>query len=343
MIVRTTSPRGQYIRFRPGTEYPALAIAQPSDIINALRFESDAWAEVTLGEVTGFMLRSYLREITEVIAPMGHALVGIDAPAPRWAYVDGVNYGLIKTSRIEAVKLMCADDMDGEIVDHLRADGAIFVMTRVYAQITSAQSGAEVMSEFVQQITRLYQAGVRYFEIGNEPNLFNGAMGSLEGMGVAWRDGYEFADWWLSAAQYLRSRFPEILLGFSAMSPGWAIPGFRYDPDRFMREADAAVQSADWIAEHVYWLDDNVSGALAEVEAFVRRFPYKEVLVTEFGNASSHISMEWKAHQYIDFYQRATLLPKNLGALICFTLDGKDFPIWQWRGTRMAEIVGARA
>jgi hypothetical protein len=343
MIVQTTSLRGQNIRSGPGLEFTAIGALYPSVVANVVALTNDAWAEVLHGEIRGFMMRSFLREVTEVVASMGHALVGIDAPAPKWAYVDGVNYELIKTARIEAVKIYCADDVDGGIVDRFRWDGVQFVMARIYAQITSAQTGAEVMSEFIQQVTRLYQAGVRYFEVGNEPNLYNGAMGSLEGMGIAWQNGYEFADWWLSAAHYLRARFPEILLGFSAMSPGQAIPNFRYDPDRFMLEADAAVRSANWIAQHVYWENDYVGGALAEVEAFARRFPHKEVHVTEFGNASAHISMDWKAHQYIEFYQRAKLLPRNIGALICYTLVGENFPAWQWRGTRIAELVGARS
>jgi hypothetical protein len=343
MILQTTSSRGQNIRSGPSLEFTAIGAAYQADAITLERFANSEWAEVTLRTVRGFMMRSYLREIVEVVAPMGHALVGIDGPAPKWSWADGVNYDLIRTARVEAVKLLCADDADGEIIANLKAiNPAMFVMARVYAQITSKQRGDEVMSEFVQVIERQYAAGVRHFEVGNEPNLFNGAMGSLEGMGIAWHDGYEFANWWLSAADYLRSRFPEILLGFSAMSPGAALPGFRYDPEQMMVESAAAVQSADWIAQHVYWEADHVTGALAEVEAFARRFPHKVVLVTEFGNASPYISMEQKADQYIDFYDRAKLLPKNLGALICFTLVGENFPGWQWRDTNVAKILGSR-
>ncbi len=343
MIVRTTSSTGQYIRVRPGLAEKPVGTAQPGEIVDVLRVENDEWVEVSLRQVEGFMLRSLLEEITEAVAPVGHALVGIDAPAPKWAYLDGINYGLIRTARVEAVKLYCADDIDGEIVGHLRSDGAQFIMTRLYAPLTSKQSGSEVMSELIAAALRLYEAGVRYFEVANEPNLYDGAGGSHEGLGICWENGREFATWWLDAAAYLRERMPEAKLGFPACSPGWAVPNFRYDPERFMVEAAEAVQAADWIAQHVYWQGDQVEQAIVEAESFARKYPHKTVIITEFSNPAPYISAEWRAAQYVDFYARAKRLPLNVGALICFTLTNPGFIVEQWRENGIAEVVGGRS
>lgn len=343
MIVQTTSLRGQNIRSGPGLQFTAIGALYPFEVATVESFATDEWAEVKVGSLRGFAMRSLLQKIETVVAEMGHAGVGVHGPAAdTWAW-DEINREMIRVSRVEAVKLLCAGNADHTIVEMLRSIRRdIFIKMRMYAPITSKQRGSEVMSELIEPAMRLYQAGVRYIEIANEPNLYNGALGSQEGFGVCWQNGYEFSDWWMEAAAYLRSHMPEAKLGFPAMSPGPDVPGFRYSPDLFMVEADHAVQASDWVAMHTYWQDDNVSDSLAEIGAFARRFPHKVVMVTEFSNASAHISKDWKAQQYIEFWQRAKRLPKNVGPLICFTLDG-PFKYEAWRGSEIAKLVGARA
>jgi hypothetical protein len=346
MIIRTTLPKGQYIRSeRTGA---ALGVIRPTDRLTVSdqyrsALGTSAWIPVERHGVKGIALA--YRLIEDITADWGdlHASVGVHGPgADNHHWHDGVNYQQIVDARIETVKLLCAGDIGGEIVQGLHARGVRFVMARVYAPLTSKQSGAEVMREFGAAIALLYAAGVRYFEIANEPNLYNGANGSAEGMGVVWNNGYELADWWMSAAAYLKALFPDIKLGFPAMSPGDAIEGFRYSPSKMLAEADLAIQQADWMAFHTYWHTQYPQQAIDEIAAFASRYPHKLIAVTEFSNPNPYLPPDNKGAQYVQFYQLAKQLPRNIGPLICFVLDNSGFPPESWRGTPIARIVGAR-
>ena len=52
-------------------------------------------------------------------------------------------------------------------------------------------SAAEFAQSVLEQCKRWYDAGVQHIELHNEPNL------EIEGMWSAWKDGSEFAQWWL--------------------------------------------------------------------------------------------------------------------------------------------------
>jgi len=58
-------------------------------------------------------------------------------------------------------------------------------------------------ADFVNNgLSALYQVGVRYFEVHNEPNL------KLEGLEWNWRNGAEFGSWFTQVLGILRQRCP---------------------------------------------------------------------------------------------------------------------------------------
>ncbi len=117
--------------------------------------------------------------------------------------------------------------------------------------------------------------------IGNEPNIAN------EGWGIAWRDGADFANWWLAVAAAYRQFFPGAKLGFPAMSPGGDVPGIRMNEAAFVTGAMGAVQAADWIGVHYYWADpsgQDINPPLAQWRAW---FGNKPIIGTEVGPADA--------------------------------------------------------
>jgi hypothetical protein len=117
--------------------------------------------------------------------------------------------------------------------------------------------------------------------IGNEPNIAN------EGWGIAWRDGEEFANWWLAVAAAYRQFFPGVKLGFPAMSPGGDVPGIRMNEAAFVAGATGAIQAADWIGVHYYWADpggQDINPPLAQWRA---QFGNKPIVGTEVGPADA--------------------------------------------------------
>lgn len=351
ITIRTVALKGQFIR----TDAPhrtAIGAIRPTDRLQIAdqyrdRLGKPGLLYVTRGRVSGYADARFLVEDTlaKWDDPREHSAVGAHGPAAeKWAWQDGENYQQVRTARLDVVKILCAGDSDGELVRGIHAAGAWRVDARLYKPLTSKQSGAEAMQEIAAPAMRLYLAGVRYFEVANEPNLYP-ASGAHEGMGICWKDGAEFADWWFDAVNYLRPLMPDAKFGFPAMSPGAAIPDYRYNPERFLSEAIDAVQAADWLAFHVYWQSDGGEiWALDQIRQSAWRFAHKRMMVTEFANTNPYVDREIKGHQYARFYEGARLLPESVGALDSFVMDSTDpqFESQKWRGSRIAEIVGER-
>jgi hypothetical protein len=273
----------------------------------------------------------------------GHAVVGVHGPsAELWAWlgVDEENQRLVRIGRFESVKVLCAADAGLNVVQVINNNGARVDVTRTYIDMTSFKSPAQYVEEVKQAALGLYAAGVRYFEVHNEPNL------KQEGFGVNWQNGAEFARWWLEVVRLLRLLMPLAKFGFSAMSPGHATE-FRADPVRFEAEAREAWQAADWLAYHVYWIgngDTGVDGALADVRAFAVANYDKVVLVTEFANTSdlAVVTADEKGRQIVRYFNGTKNLPDNVGGSWYFVLDNPGFPEQSLRVLGIASMIGSR-
>lgn len=356
MLVQTVATSGQYIRTGPGTGYRAVAVVYPKHQLtisdtDSLKIGNNIWIKVSFGSVVGWAYGYYLRKVTTAPTPPPpssfpfYGLKGLHGPADPglWPW-DGQLYNDIRTAKIKAVKLLAAGDMDGSVVNALRSSGVEFIMARLFAKFHTNRTPVEFVSEVYPATKRLYDAGVRYFEVHNEPNLHT--QDSPEGMWIAWQNGKEFGAFFWQVTQLLKSVFPEIKLGFPGVSPGWDIPGIRYDSSRFLTEADNYLKTADFICMHTYWnevIGLSHANSWQDINAFARKYPTKLIFVSEFSNSNTNntITKEIKGKQYAEFYQSLKTLPSNVGAAFCYVYSSSGgYQSETWRNSAIPSIVG---
>lgn len=285
----------------------------------------------------------------EDLNPFGHCLVGVGTADPH--PLEQLDWDTLAVANVELVKVLCPGQSVGD-VQRLIQDGRV-VIARLFSnepgnKVTSA---AEFVAEVGPAFETMYDAGVRYFELHNEPNL------PQEGYGVSWANGSAWANWFLNALSYLRARRSGALIGYPGLSPQFE--GESGLPSgcgiwRFLDASEAAVQVADWVGVHGYWWypGDGHWGMLDPQTGMLwrqlrDRFPDKLLFITEFSNNSLATSYADKGNQYVDYY---ALLrhERNLAGAVAFALywPGQDVNREGWRNdggmTDIPGIVGKR-
>lgn len=358
----TYASSGLNIRKGPGLNFAKVSKASMGEKLTVLGSRADAltrfckpgeWIPVRLPDgVEGWAMALWLHRLSDGRTPWlpavsGHALIGLHGPSDpaKWAW-DASAYDLIKRSRVEAVKLLAAEDMDGTIPAKLKSLGVKFIMARIMAKFHTAMSPESIINDVIPVIDRLYQGGVRYFEVLNEPNL--STENSPEGMWVAWQNGREFAEYLIRLLELLRRRFPQAKFGWPGLSPGpyqedTAGKRMRYDAAQFLAEAEYAARACDFICLHAYWNEGGFDQALDLVDSYCQRFRDKMIIVSEFSNTSPHVSKDVKAFQYLSFYEAASTLPVNLGPLMSYVLSSSwGYGAETWAGSEIPDIIGER-
>lgn len=251
---------------------------------------------------------------------------------------------LIQRARLEAVKFRLSEP--NQTIDRLRSlrPSMLFV-----ARIQVDLSGKPVappsfVAAVLSDAERLYQKGVRYFEMPTAPNL------QVEGWQRSWRDGAEYTDWFCAAVAELKERLPEAKLGFPGLSPGGSLSGWRADEWQFLEAADEAASAADWVGVICQWQDarglHSLSGGL-RYHLMRERYPDKLLFITECFNPASDVSADEKARQYRDFF-RAVREEPGLGAAFVHPLAARrGFETVAWRsepqnGETYARILADR-
>jgi lysozyme len=291
-----------------------------------------------------------------------HALPGLHGPAdPGWGWVPPA-FDAITQSKVHAVKVLAPDVQLADLAGLHGVNGGPFILARLFNAQMGQQQGDGTPEAaalwFANQVAdpgdgnspmnRAYNAGVRYFEVHNEPNLV------AEGLGTNWADGDGFARFFQTAVALLKPRYPGAKFGFPGLSPGAARAGVRpITTDIFWTQAQPAIVQADFVGCHVYWGREGVSlaDALAQLEQVCDRFADRRVLCTEFSNNDPAVTRQDKAAQYSQFYTACQALPSNLGAMFAYVLssnpdpNGESFLAWnvgthKWDGTPMAGLVG---
>jgi murein DD-endopeptidase MepM/ murein hydrolase activator NlpD len=254
------------------------------------------------------------------------------------------DFPVIRDARVEAVKLLSNAPPDN-VKRLLDINKDMFVLVRLFAGFRDRKvSSADFVSWVESDVQQLYQQGVRYFEVHNEPNL------QIEGWQHSWKDGHQFADWFLEVVERLKAHYPEALFGYPGLSPGHEIPGQRMNAWVFLQQSELAALASDWIGCHCYWINDTdmmqASGGLV-YEEFRRIYPEKLLFITEFSNPFSEVTARSKGQQYVDYYRRLRNV-KGLGAAFSFVLSASsNFPHEVWRGedgqvSDIAQLIGNR-
>lgn len=247
---------------------------------------------------------------------------------------------LIQGSRLEAIKLDRSETLT--TVGALQQDDPSRMLAiRLNGDFSADPVGPqEFTTQVLEDVQRFYGAGVRHFELLSNPNL------QSDGWGRSWRDGYEFAHWWLEVFDRLRSICPEAKFGFPGLSPGEAVRGWRAEAMDFMEQAESAIGAADWLGVNCIWTDRASMGSLTAGRLYreVRlRFPDKLLFITEFYNASDRTSVAEKAREYLEFYM-SLRTERGLGAAFAYALSaetGHEVLVWRKEGQAASPVMGS--
>lgn len=248
---------------------------------------------------------------------------------------------LASQARLECIKLESCETEE-TLVSLRESNPEIFIMIRLSADFSGAPVIADDFVRMVESdIGRFSRQGVRYFELLANPNL------QSSGWRRSWMNGSDFGGWFLRVSDQLRRSFPEIKIGFPGLSPGDEISGWREKGDQFMREAEDAMDSADWIGVHYYWTGmSEVQSAQGKgrVMAYRKAFPNKLLFVTEFNNPSSSVKTDVKAQQYLAFKRQVSSV-SGVGAIFSYAIssdEGNPSFVWTSKTGSMAAALGRR-
>jgi hypothetical protein len=195
------------------------------------------------------------------------------------------------------------------------------------------QTVDDFLKSVMPDMDQLVQAGVKYFEFHNEPNLTTEGLRAA-GVRGSWSNGHEFAQFFIEGRNKLQRKYPDILVGFPGLSPGGSTEyheghdhGFRMDSKEFLRQARPAVEAADFFCLHAYYqnMGELRGETMNHVKAHRRMFPDKLMFITEFSNpVRQGVSMRDKGVQAKAFYEEVSKIP-GVGAAYYFIISGASW------------------
>jgi hypothetical protein len=308
-------------------------------------FEKEGWARYRYGAANEIYLGDKPGVFQKPFWGAGKCLTGVGTANP-WPLVEQ-DHSVITTSHVEAIKLLAPSrEAQGQgTVDAKRLiSSGKFVMARLFEKPGNRRmSAAEFVTSVAQGYEELYRAGVRYFEIHNEPNL------PQEGLGISWANGAEFSNWFIAVYNALKARHADARLGYPGLSPQFSNPSFPPETDiwNFLNVSEPAVLKADWIGVHCYWQNEGSGhwAMLSEVDGmlwkkFRNRWPNKLIFITEFSNNSPVVDYATKGNQYGRYFGLLRNEP-NLAGAIAFALywPGQDANREGWRTDRQVTAI----
>jgi hypothetical protein len=256
--------------------------------------------------------------------PFNRCLIGLHDRADR--HPQPADYA-IAGNRFESIKVQ-----SGIGVEAMRRYNARFYLCRLFESWNGRHVPVrDFVNTVANDIGRLVDAGVEYFEFHNEPNLTHEGL-RAHGVQGSWSNGAEFAQYFIEGRKLLRQRFPGIKVGFPGLSPGSSTAyefghdrGFRLNHMEFLNGAVAAIREADFLCVHAYYInmEEVRTSALEQVRIYRQRWPNKLLFVTEFSNPNPqrNIPAAERGRQARLFYQLVGQIP-GVGAAYYFIVSG---------------------
>lgn len=257
-----------------------------------------------------------------------------------WAY-DDIVYSIYNTANIETAKILCpGPNMDQ--IERFNSIGVELLVSRIFYKFDQQVEPSMILSGLMNDIMEQYNAGVRYFELFNEPNI--GHPHAPEGLGVTWNNGKEFGEYFASAVEFLRSidELKDTKWGFPGLSPNEQQEEGLYPRSKFFAEALPYIREyADFICVHEYWdVADRMKESAQRIIDFCNQFPNTPIMVTEFSNPIKGVDKHIKGQEYAEFYKLMRSAPENLKATFAFLVSASSG--WEsevWKDSPIPEIV----
>jgi hypothetical protein len=333
------------------TEGPQVGPDAENIVWQQVRTDANArgWvAAIFKGEVTLTTTKPTPAPIISVV-PWGkcYAGLGMGNPQP----LTSTDLAVVRKSKVEAFKMFTLPDPDENkaLIRQLQQiNKDMFIVVRLFFSVDTNSRTRFTPADFVNFVSNgfeaCYQAGVRYFEVHNEPNLAD------EGDTWNWNGGAEFGSWLSQVLALLRQRHSDLKLGYPGLSPNDAMRSF-------IDGSAGAIAQCDWIAAHSYWQHPdqppfpmNGDNSGMKWRTFRTLFPDKLLMITEFSNNRTQFNNAPttdadKGRQYVQYY-RLLRQEQNLGAAFSFALNwpGQDINREGWvfnnSETQIAGIVG---
>lgn len=311
---------------RPQDPEEALKDAIKSALFYASTEVSDGAAEPDEGDEDGMTNIGGELKYSGPAWSFGRCLKGVHDRANR--HPQPADYAVVN-GRFESVKVQ-----SGITVPELQGYRVPFFLCRLFESWNGRHVPVEQFVNTVSNdIERLVNAGVEYFEFHNEPNLTHEGW-QAHGIRGSWRNGAEFAAYFRRGRKLLQRRFPGIKVGFPGLSPGPSQSyqmghdrGFRLNHIEFLDGAVSGVEAADFVGVHAYYLNmEEVRQAAEQVKWYRRRYPDKLLFVTEFSNPApfNQVSAREKGRQAAEFYRLCNDIP-GVGAAYYFIVSGSGW------------------
>lgn len=184
-----------------------------------------------------------------------------------------------------------------------RVRPGIELLARVSRVQAASMRSPRTYADYLRpRLDRLMRSGVSAFELLPQPNLLSG------GLGVYWRNGREFAAWYVELLALLRGHYPQARFGWPALSPGGRIPGERIDYRAFLEDGRDALSAVDWLGAECFWFGawdlHSLDGGLSFLH-LQREYPDKPIRVLRYAAIGQELSAGDRAAQVMEFLSLA--------------------------------------
>ena len=279
----------------------------------------------------------------EMISPdppvVSRARIGLHASAdPHITEEEHREFKEMRPGLIKVLSFHSAADIARLVREHPKA---IFIVRAFLdfgdRRITPEQFLNDTLPDVRRALNQL--RGREYVvELHNEPNL------NAEGLGRSWRNGAEFAKWWLELLELYRRELPTAKFIYPGLSPGHAVTGVKADHIQFIEASREAVEAADGLGIHLYWSNVYPMAKTLEVlDDYHSRFRNRAIWITEASHNKEGATPGEKARQYLQFWNRLQERPMVEGvAYFVASASNPAFKEEVWVGRGIGRIIGLR-
>lgn len=244
------------------------------------------------------------------ISPTAEALSGVGMG--NLAVLTSPELDCLRIGKVHAFKALTLQHPpnNAALVDQVRSvNPDIFIMARLMFPSDSDNKTKFTPQQFVDYVLPpalvMYDKGVEYYEIHNEPNLF------IEGWSWNWVNGIAFGNWFNEVCAILRNSMPNAKFGFPGLSPQADRTLWCEASNQFYLDAKDAINAADWLGVHSYWQDrgtgywqmDSTDGGMYW-KVIQSMYPNKPLYLTEYSCNNPNISDSDKGKMYAEYIEK---------------------------------------